>query len=92
MAIVQAPFNADQVAALKDWQDAGIVHPFTCAQHSQHSLTPTADGWKCEVPGCVYTQNWAHDFMLGRTHLAAIRAKFEAMSAQASTEPPKTEE
>lgn len=65
-------FSADQVVALADWQQRGVVHPFTCPNRGdgRHrdlygdlgALVPTVRGWIC--PFCDYTQNWAHDFML----------------------------
>ena len=71
---VRPPWTADQVAQLWRWQRCGWVHPFTCPNHGDefHTwkyategsdyLTPTEDGWCCDV--CGYFQDWAHDFML----------------------------
>lgn len=66
--ISQAPWTEEQVINLNDYQKAGVMHPFTCANRGKdgHSLFSTlianTDGWNC--PECDYTQNWAHDFMV----------------------------
>jgi hypothetical protein len=47
------------------------MHPFTCPNRGGHPevagdkgiLVPTVRGWIC--PFCDYTQDWAHDFMMG---------------------------
>lgn len=47
-------------------------HPFTCGNRGDHPviagdrgvLVPTTRGWICPI--CDYTQDWAHDSMLGR--------------------------
>lgn len=47
------------------------MHPFTCPNRGNHPemagdqgiLVPTVRGWIC--PFCTYTQDWAHDFMMG---------------------------
>jgi hypothetical protein len=60
------PWSDKDIAALKRWQQAETVHPFTCIEAHQSELqrilVPTKDGWIC--PTCSYTQNWAHAFML----------------------------
>jgi len=65
---IRAPFTAEQAAALNGFQQAGNMHPFTCARGhlSGHvSLVAVAEaGWICPVDTCDYTQDWAHDFML----------------------------
>jgi hypothetical protein len=48
------------------------LHPFTCPNRGNHPelagdkgvLVPTVRGWIC--PFCDYTQDWAHDFMMGQ--------------------------
>lgn len=71
----KAPWTNEQVAALNAYQQAGVMHPFTCPNRSEpgHVCDPewgrgdkgvlraTNDGWVCT--GCDYTQDWAHDFM-----------------------------
>ena len=65
---VEAPFTQQQVAGLRAWQDASWVHPFTCPNRGDGDhpgtakLVPSKDGWFCRY--CVYTQTWAHDFMV----------------------------
>jgi hypothetical protein len=62
--MIRAPFTPAQVEALNRWQQAGTVHPFTCADdHGPDDvLVATPAGWVC--PSCAYTQDWAHDMML----------------------------
>lgn len=61
---IKAPFNADQVKALNRFQQSDRVHPFTCGNGNCRAvLVATAAGWVC--PDCPYTQDWAHDLMLG---------------------------
>ncbi len=69
MAIIRAPFTDEQIEALKTFQMADYMHPFTCENnHStpyvkfDNRLVPTREGWIC--PHCAYTQDWAHDWML----------------------------
>lgn len=61
MAQIQAPFTADQVKSLNGYQRSKVMHPFTCAMHSDLNLIAREDGWVC--PQCTYRQNWAHDWM-----------------------------
>ena len=32
-------------------------------EHGEVVLIATAEGWKCPMRGCGYTQGWAHKFM-----------------------------
>lgn len=57
---VTAPWTAQQVRALNEWQTSEMFHPFTCA--SGDTLRATESGWVC--PHCDYTQAWAHEFMV----------------------------
>jgi hypothetical protein len=63
---INAPWTADQVAALERFQTEGHMHPFTCGG-DQHSMAPrmipSRSGWHCPDPDCSYTQDWAHAFM-----------------------------
>ena len=67
-----APWTAEQVDALNAWQTASMTHPFTCGRcrdagvGGECALTATTAGWVCDT--CDYTQDWAHDFMLGAPH------------------------
>jgi hypothetical protein len=67
---IQAPFSDEQVAALNAYQSGGVLHPFTCPNHSHEALTADTDGWSC--PACDYTQTWAHDFMANPRWLTRI--------------------
>jgi hypothetical protein len=64
---IKAPFTPDQVTVLNAYQQAGLMHPFTCSNHRapDHGagcvLVATVRGWVC--PYCDYTQDWAHTFM-----------------------------
>lgn len=66
---IHAPWTPEQVAALNAFQQRGGMHPFTCGfRGSVHALREGVliagpDGWHCPIPGCLYTQNWAHAFM-----------------------------
>jgi hypothetical protein len=63
-----APWSEAQVASLNAFQKDGNLHPFTCPrEHSDDvsaKLIATEAGWLCEAPGCLYTQDWAHPFMV----------------------------
>jgi hypothetical protein len=70
-SVRRAPWGADEVSSLLEYQQTGVMHPFTCPNRNDggHELTtdlgvlvPTATGWACA--SCAYTQDWAHDFML----------------------------
>jgi hypothetical protein len=74
---IHAPWTAEQVKVLNDFQSLRRIHPFTCgsgnrrdeahrAYQAEHGgdfgqLIATPDGWIC--PACDYKQNWAHSFM-----------------------------
>ena len=73
MAHLKAPWTPEQVVALNRFQHNQFVHPFTCGRRGEPDaplheagevLVATTAGWVCQVPGCGYTQDWAHDFML----------------------------
>lgn len=76
-----APWTAEQVQNLLDFQQANYMHPFTCANRGDGShiivfgdlgtLVPTVRGWVCLC--CDYTQDWAHDFMLNGEALRIAR-------------------
>jgi hypothetical protein len=86
MSRVKAPWSAEQVANLNAWQKNRRFHPFTCggqrndAEHNAYAeahpgadrgqLVATEQGWICPVPGCGYTQQWAHSFMLAPRAIA----------------------
>jgi len=64
MEKITTPFSDEAVANLNAWQQSGEIHPFTCGNPKCRAvLAATKDGWVCPIPGCGYTQNWAHDFM-----------------------------
>lgn len=72
MSIINAPFTEEQIEALKQHQENGMIHPYTCDRKSTDCevrqtprdfskdgvLIPTTEGWVC--PCKKYTQNWAH--------------------------------
>lgn len=69
-ATEEGAFTPQEVENLNDYQNAGMVHPFTCGSGNrcdenhaggEGKLIATVRGWIC--PFCDYTQNWAHDFM-----------------------------
>lgn len=60
------------MAALNAYQHDSGMHPFTCPHRRDGAhrtstdlgvLRATAHGWVC--PDCDYTQDWAHQFMVG---------------------------
>lgn len=88
---ITAPWSADIVAALNEWQRSGLVHPYTCggnrmdAAHSTYQaehggdfgqLIATTTGWVC--PACSYRQDWAHAIAPADqpNHSAVPRAEF----------------
>ena len=65
MTQITAPWTEDQVESLNQYQESGVMHPFTCG-HGSHDLHATKEGWVCticEKEGRTYTQNWCHTFM-----------------------------
>jgi hypothetical protein len=83
MAKIKSPWTPEQVEQLNKWQQAGWVHPFTCGNEhpldgdkQENTLIATAMpcGWIC--PGCLYTQNWCHDYMLDPVSLAISHPKY----------------
>ena len=61
--IVITPWTEEQIECLNNYQNAGVVHPFTCGKNDcRDILVATKDCWKC--PSCDYIQNWALDFMV----------------------------
>lgn len=67
MNTLNAPFSVQDVEILNNYQNSGMVHPFTCGKRDDHVgddvLIATTNGWVCPHPGCDYTQNWAWSFM-----------------------------
>jgi hypothetical protein len=73
--IMKAPFTPDQVKALNAYQEAGMLHPFTCPGDHEHcydrrELIATTSGWVCQCGR--YTQDWAHDFMTNPSMLKVM--------------------
>lgn len=74
-----APWTPEQVAALNEWQQAGIVHPFTSSMDADGNaaekvvLIATTDGWVREEGGPV-VQTWAWPWMADPKRLAEQRA------------------
>lgn len=58
--VITAPWPPEQVEALQVAQACPYWHGYTCEHHSDERLRPTPDGWRCDVPGCAYTQSWAY--------------------------------
>ncbi len=71
MKLVKAPWTADQVASLNEYQESGVMHPFTCGGRTldgeEHVLRATEEGWVCDkCPGWklkAYHQDWCHWWM-----------------------------
>lgn len=68
---ITAPFTADQVNNLMDYQNTGGYHPYTCDESGKECAKKTGKGdgrlIACKegfVCSCgKYRQNWAHAFM-----------------------------
>ena len=56
-----APWTDDEVASLRHYQVAGVMHPFTSAETGE-PLIPTRDGW-VEREGGPVVQTWCHKAM-----------------------------
>ena len=81
MEMIEAPFDAQQVQLLNEFQVHVNVgqpgHPFTCRNRSEGAhgreggdlglLIATPGGWVC--PHCAYEQQWAWDVMAERRRL-----------------------
>lgn len=72
---IVAPWTTEQVSALNDFQDSGVMHPFTCPRPHTASmeLVATPDGWVCPFLSCDYTQNWAHAAMVSPAFLERMK-------------------
>lgn len=78
--VINAPFSAEQVAVLNQFQRLRNFHPFTCGSGNRTDdahldgegvLVAAKEGWIC--PYCDYRQNWAHGFMADPQALEALR-------------------
>ncbi len=68
----RAPWERREVVSLNAFQDARVMHPFTCRRRDEVThrwngndfgvLVATEAGWTCL--DCDYTQDWAHTFMV----------------------------
>lgn len=65
MRFTQAPFEPEQVESINGFQEAGLMHPFTCPcdHHDESVLVATVDAMVCPDDDCEYRQSWVHDFM-----------------------------
>lgn len=62
MKQVRAPFTAEQVANINEYQEQGRFHPFTCGgEKCRETLVAHEDGLHC--PKCDYRQFWVWDMM-----------------------------
>ena len=91
---LQAPFTPEQVDSINGFQDAGVMHPFTCPcdDHSYRgdhwdgshvSLVATEDNMVCPDPACPYTQSWVHHYMADNSWTASL-AFFDNLSRAGS--------
>lgn len=63
----EAPFDAEQIYSLLQWQRSTEVHPYTCFNDKHENsvvLQPLKGGLRC--PECGHLQKWVHDFSLTR--------------------------
>lgn len=66
--MIKAPFTQDQVNNINEFQEAGVVHPFTCGNDGAILLAHCA-GLECQY--CDYTQDWVHEGMADGSFLKA---------------------
>lgn len=62
MSLQFAPWTAEEVKSLNEFQQCDAWHPFTCGK-CRANLVATALGWRCNTFACDYIQDWAHDWM-----------------------------
>lgn len=55
----KAPFDAETLVLLRRRQADRSIHPMTCSRHTSKALIVKAEGLRCRVEGCSYTQDWA---------------------------------
>ena len=95
--MLEAPWTAEQVDALNDYQRNGHFHPFTCGgdrNNDEHRaaylsrgdrdhglLIATQAGWRC--PACDYQQSWAHAFMFAGAGEDPVRRFFPEVATLA---------
>ena len=86
---VKAPWTAEQVKNLNDFQEAGIFHEFCCGgkiggADCHAVLIATENGWVCPV-NCGYTQDWANDFMTNGSWRVELERLKSIEQVEAST-------
>jgi hypothetical protein len=62
------PWDEETLKNLNDYQQSGVMHPFTCRINSNHGLGylwATPHGWVCTdlTLKCDYVQHWAHSWI-----------------------------
>jgi hypothetical protein len=71
-----APFNLNQIEALKLYQSCGLFHPYTCPKCS-NELFPTEDGFMCnyepQYPVQTWALNWTTDLEKMKDMIERIR-------------------
>lgn len=71
----KAPWSKEVVNLLKEYQEQGLFHSYTC--ECGKNLIPTKEGWVCD---CGYTQDWVLkstiDFMRRRKKNIVLLTKF----------------
>lgn len=75
--MTRAPFDAEQIASINEYQASGVFHPFTCGgKDCDAELVATVTGMVCPREDCPYVQDWVHPFMADggwREHAATMR-------------------
>ena len=83
--MIFAPFSAEQVEKLNDYQRSDLVHAFTCGRRGdpphrgECELVATIKGWICVY--CDYEQDWAHSFMADGSALENVKRMVNQFNA-----------
>jgi hypothetical protein len=80
MEMVRAPFTDEQLANIRDWQTAGIVHEYMCELSGATVLEVHREGLKCGQ--CGYTQTHVLAGVADGSMLKAQRETMERMLTQ----------
>jgi hypothetical protein len=60
--MLKAPWPQNVVDSINKHQNNPMIHPYTCATHSETPLHACSSELYCPERGCTYIQEWVHDF------------------------------